>query len=110
MKLNVVIGIKHFKRVIMMTNLLDSSTLSDKISDNTKSSGNTQEKKNRKILTKKKETKIAKKTVIKENEENGKCEVQIFKERKGNLDEKRKRKKIVLFSNSILKNYQMKEF
>ena len=40
-----------------MTNLLDRSTLSDEISDNTKSSGNTQEKKNRKILTKKKETK-----------------------------------------------------
>ena len=57
MKLNVVIGIKHFKQIIMMTNLLDRSTLSDEISDNTKSSGNTQEKKNRKILTKKKETK-----------------------------------------------------
>ena len=41
-----------------MTNLLDRSTLSDEISDNTKSSGNTQEKKNRKILTKKKETKV----------------------------------------------------
>ena len=40
-----------------MTNLLDRSTFSDEISDNTKSSGNTQEKKNRKILTKKKETK-----------------------------------------------------
>ena len=40
-----------------MTNLLDRSTLSDEISDNTKSSGNTQQKKNRKILTKKKETK-----------------------------------------------------
>ena len=98
-----------------MTNLLDRSTLSDEISDNTKSSGNTQEKKNRKILTKKKETKgknknCKKKTVIKENEENGKCEVQTFKERKGNLDEKRKRKKIVIFSDSILKNYQMKEF
>ena len=53
---------------------------------------------------------MQKKTVIKENEENGKCEVQTFKERKGNLDEKRKRKKIVIFSDSILKNYQMKEF
>ena len=50
-----------------MTNLLDRSTLSDEISDNTKSSGNTQEKKNRKILTKKKETKGKNKNCKKKN-------------------------------------------
>ena len=43
-------------------------------------------KKNRKILTKRKETKGKdKNTVIKEMEENGKCEIQTIKERKGSL-------------------------
>ena len=42
--------------------------------------------KNRKIFTKRKETKGKdKNTVIKEMEENGKCEIQTIKERKGSL-------------------------
>ena len=71
-------------------NSQDSSTSSDSNTSSGESfkeisSGNIQ-KKNRKILTKRKETKGKdKNTVIKEMEENSKCKIQTIKERKGSL-------------------------
>ena len=71
-------------------NSQDSSTSSDSNTSSGESfkeisSGNIQ-KKNRKILTKRKETKGKdKNTVSKEMEENSKCEIQTIKERKGSL-------------------------
>ena len=105
----------------------DGSTSSDKISDEI-SLGNMQKKKNQKIYKKRNETKRKdRKNVIKEKDE-------TTKERTGNLHIHKNRyyhqskapveriqstfssvitkncKKIVLFSDSILKNFRMREF
>ena len=72
-------------------NSYDTSTSSDKNSDEI-SSGNIQKKTNRRISTKRKEMKGKdKNTVIKEKEENRKYEIQIIKEGKGNLDNHKNR-------------------
>ena len=110
------------------------STLSDENFDKI-SSGTRQKKKNQKNSMKKKETKGKdQNTVIKKKEENSKCEIKTIKKKKGNLDihknryyhqskapveriqstfggaVTRKRKKVGLFSDIILKNLQVGEF
>ena len=112
----------------------DSNTSSDEISDEI-SSGKIQRKMIRKISMKRKEAKEKdQNTVIKEKQKNEKSEIQTIKERKVYLDihyyqyyhqpkanvarikstfsnaVRRKRKKIILYRDSILKDLRMGEF
>ena len=131
MKLNVLIGIKHFTQMIMMMHLAIHTTVVPSPSDEISCeifSGNMQKKKNRKISTKRKEMESkGRKNIIKEKDE-------TTKERMGNLHIHKnryyhqskapvkriqstfssvitkKRKKIFLFTDRILKNLRMGEF